>query len=105
MRLIMGKVLTEQLTNANARSGREDPSILLLLEDRPDSLRALVGATKVDGHDVVPLLVRNSGERLVAEDTGVCNEYMNTPKRFEGLLDNAFAVLSRGDCCNCLAAS
>ena len=110
-------------TDADAGGSGDDASVLLLLEDRPNSLRALrqrlskkarahaimgsypVRAAKVDGNDGVPFSLSHRGERLVAQDTSVGNKDMNAAERVERSLHDALAVFGRADSSNSLAAS
>jgi hypothetical protein len=81
-------------TDANLRASIHNTTILLLLEDRPNSLCAFVGASEVDLEDNVPLGLGHSLERLVSEDTSIRNKNVDTTELFESNSDNLVTVLS-----------
>jgi len=73
--------------------GVQDTAVLLLKEVGPGGLGDLVGATGVDVHDGVPEVVVHVGEGLVAEDTGVVDNNVDTAEGVDGDLDNGITVL------------
>lgn len=107
--------LTEVTVDANLRAGVHDTAVLLLLEDGPDSLSALVGATEihinirapqslqkydspqVDSKNSIPLSLGHGLEGLVAEDTCIGNQDVDTAELLKSNGDNLLAVLSRAD--------
>lgn len=59
---------------------------LLLSHVWPCCMRNCVRASDVDGNDCVPLLVRHGLEGLVAEDTGIVDNNVDSAKSVNGLL-------------------
>ena len=57
----------------------------------------LVGTPQVNRDDLVPHLLVHVLERLVSEDTGVGNEYVNGPECIDTGLDDSVSVFSGAD--------
>ena len=112
----------KELTNTNLRACRHNPTVLLFLEDRPNSFRALIctpgksllededrqkhtNTPEMHSNDSVPFRLSHCCERSVAEDTSICDENVDRPKSIDGGLDNCLAILNGVDSCNCLSSS
>lgn len=87
--------LAKVAVDTTCRGGVDNTAVLLFEEVGPGSLSDLIGATSVNVHDGVPEVVIHVGEGLVAEDTGVVDDDIDTAKGINSSLDNGITVLSR----------
>lgn len=88
-----------------AGAGRVDNTTILLLEHvRPGSLGHLVGAAQVDVEDRVPQVVVHVCESLVAQNTGVVDQDINTAEGIDSGLDDILAIFAGCLVANSLAA-
>jgi len=96
--------LPEVAVDTRGGGGVDDTAILLLQHVRPRSLADLVCAAKVDIKDLMELLVVHVGECLVAQDTGVVDDNVDTAESIDRSLYHSVTVLSTGLDADCLAS-
>jgi hypothetical protein len=85
--------LAEATEETGSRGGVDDTAVLLLSEVRPSSAGALVGASDVDLHDEVPVLVLHVLEADVSQNASIVDEHVDSAKGLDGSLDNLVAIL------------
>lgn len=84
--------------------GVDDTTELLFPEVRPGGAGALVGASDMDLHDQVPVLILHVLQADIAEDAGVVEQDVNSAKGLDGRVNDAVTVLDAVVVGNSLAA-
>lgn len=97
--------LAKAAEETGSRSGVDDTTKLLLAEVRPGGAGGAVGASDVDGHDEIPVLVGHVLEADVTENAGVVDEDVDATESLDGSLDDLVAILDAVVVGNSLAAS
>lgn len=123
LRMQCSTMCVYRLTDTDLRTRSHNPSILLLLEYRPNSFGTLalssaksstcripekinlVGTSEMYSHHEIPLLLRHGSKRTIPQHTRVRDEDVHTTKRVQGSLDDAITVFCRANGGGCLATS
>jgi hypothetical protein len=85
-------------------SGVDNPAVFLLEHVRVGGLGDFVGASGVDSHDDIPLLISHVGKCLITQDTGVVNEDVDATVVVDRGLDDGFSVENVSFVADCGAA-
>jgi hypothetical protein len=93
--------LSKVAVDTTCAGGVDDSAVLLLEHVRVCGLGDLVGASGVDSHDDVPLLISHVGEGLVTEDSGVVDENVNAAVVVDCGFDDSFSIEDVGFVADC----